>query len=102
MSNGEQFIDRRLGVYCCGHLFRRERPVRLVERQGGDWQFLCGETDHSDPDEPYHVSIGVLLDMDPSLDEIADLPAEWEAERQELGSVWIRTRNDVRDAFYVR
>jgi hypothetical protein len=36
--------------------------------------------------------------MDPSLDEIADLPAEWEAERQELGSVWIRTRNDVRDA----
>lgn len=98
MSNGSQFIDRRLGVYCCGHLLRQERPARLVGRQEGDWQFLCGGTDHSDPGEPYYVSIGVLLDPDPSLDEIANLPGEWEAERQELGSAWIRTRCGARDA----
>jgi hypothetical protein len=98
MSNGPKFLDRRLGVYCCGHVFRRERLVRLVGRQDGDWQFLCGRTDHSDPNEPYHVSVGVLLDVDPSLNMIADLPGEWEAERQEPGSEWIRTRCGAQDA----
>lgn len=98
MNDGAKFLDRRLGVYCCGHLFRRKRPVRLVGRQDGDWQFLCGQTDHSDPDEPYHVSVGVLLDVDLTLDEIADLPAEWEAERQEPGSPWIRTKCGADDA----
>ncbi len=98
MSNGAKFIDSRLGVYCCGHVFRRERLVQLVGRQDGDWQFLCGQTGHTDSNEPYHVSVGVLLDVDPSLNEIADLPTEWEAERQELGSAWIRTRCGTQDA----
>jgi hypothetical protein len=55
------FRDVRLGVYCCGHLFRRERPGLLIVREDGDWPFLCGATDHDDPDEPYHVSVVVLL-----------------------------------------
>lgn len=93
-----RFDDRRLGVYCCGHVFRRERPVRLVGRADGDWQFVCGDTDHPDPREPYHVSVGVLLDVDPSLNEIADLPTEWEAERPEPGAVWLRTQYGIPDA----
>jgi len=72
--------------------------VRLVGRQDGDWQFMCGDVDHSDPNEPYHVSIGALLDFDPTLDCIADLPAEWEAERPDAESPWIRTRCGARDA----
>ena len=91
MSNG--FKDLRLGVFCCGHIFRRERKVMLVGRQDGDWQFLCGKTDHSDPNEPYHVSIGVLLDVDSSLHEIADLSEDSEAERGQLEGPWIRTRS---------
>ena len=86
------FTDQDLGVYCCGHLFRRERPVLLVVREGGDWQFLCGNVDHHDPSEPYHVSVGVLLDADPTLNEIADLPPEWEAERSEIGADLLRTQ----------
>jgi hypothetical protein len=91
MSDKLKFPDSRLGVYCCGHLFRRERSVLLVGRQDGDWQFLCGQKDHLDPDEPYHVSVGVLLEVDPTLHEIANLLPEWEAERHEVGSTWIRT-----------
>ena len=85
------FEDRRLGVYCCGHLFRRERPALLVARDDGDWQFLCGGADHDDPLEPYHVSVGVLIDTDTTLNQIADLPPEWEAERPAVGDAWIRT-----------
>ena len=85
------FEDLRLGAYCCGHVFRRERPVLLVSREGGDWQFLCGGVDHNDVYEPYHVSVAVLLDADPSLNQIADLSVDWEAERTEVGGDWIRT-----------
>ena len=98
MSEDRKFGDRRLGVYCCGHLFRRERETLLVVRQDGDWQFLCGKTDHSDVDEPYHVSVGILLDTDSSLHAIADLPVQWEAERKEVSLEWIRTRCGAQDA----
>lgn len=86
-----KFKDPQLGVYCCGHMFRRERPALLVAREDGDWQFLCGSVDHSDPLEPFHISVGVLLDVDATLNQIADLPPEWEAERAEIGGPWVRT-----------
>lgn len=85
------FEDTRLGVYCCGHLFRHERPALLIVRDDGDWQFLCGGTDHNDPDEPYHISVGVLLAIDPTLNQIADLRPEWEGERQAVGAKWLKT-----------
>ncbi|QXH93227.1 hypothetical protein [Pseudomonas ogarae] len=37
------------------------------------------------------MSIGVLLDVDPTLNQIADLPPEWEAERTEVGGDWQAT-----------
>lgn len=67
MNECTKVFDRRLGVICCGHVFRRERPVQLVDRQGKYWQFLCGGIDHADRKDVYHVSVGVLFDVDPSL-----------------------------------
>ena len=86
MSEQVAFRDSRLAVFCCGRLFRRARQAKLVGRPSGGWQFMCGETDHLDPQEPYHVSVGVLLDLDPTPNNIADLPPDWEAERVEYGS----------------
>lgn len=92
MGSSARFTDQRMGVYCCGHLFRRERLALLVVREEGDWQFLCGAADHDDPLEPYHVSVGALLSADPTLNEIADLHPEWEAERANTSTDWLRTR----------
>src|SRR4051794_40624993 len=94
----KKFADHLLGVSCCGHIFRRERPALPVGRQDADWQFLCGKTDHADPNEPYHVSVGALLDFDRSPNQIADLPEEWEAERLDPHSPWIRTRCGAKDS----
>jgi len=93
-----KFQDRRLGVICCGHVFHRERKVQLVVHEKGDWQFLCGSADHSSADDGNFVSVRVLLDFDPSLDELADLPAGWEAERGDPCLPWIRTRSGAGDA----
>ena len=97
MNEVYNFADRRLGVLCCGHVFRRERSVLLVDRHGKYWQFLCGDIDHPDRADVYHVSVGVLLDFDGTLDEVADLPPGWEAERKDSISPWIRTHSGATD-----
>jgi hypothetical protein len=84
------FENRMIGVFCCVHVLRRERPVLLVTLEGGDWQFMCGGLNH-DVSEGRYVHLKHLLDFDPSLDELADLPAEWEAERLDPNSPWFRT-----------
>ena len=68
--------------------------VRLVVREDGDWQFMCGGADHYSSKDGHHVIVGVLLDFDPSLNELADLLAGWEAERKGISSPWIRTKRN--------
>jgi hypothetical protein len=56
---------------------------------------MCGGTDHFGSKDGNYVIVGVLLDLDPSLNELADLPAGWEAERKDSNSVWIRIKSSV-------
>lgn len=97
MSDTLKFPDYRLGVFCCGHVFRRERPVRLVYRER-DWQFLCGGIDHPDRSDYHLVCVGALVDFDPKLNELANVPYGWDAERHDPGSPWIRTGSVATDA----
>ena len=83
------FSSRTLVAYLCPHVFTETRPVLLVAREAGDWQFLCGHDDHGD-DDCHVVGVGHLIDRDRSLDELADLPEGFEAARESVGSPWIR------------
>jgi len=78
-------------AYLCSHIFERTRPVLLVSRSEGDWQFLCGDT-HPQEDVPHVVGVNHLFEDDPSLAELADLPPDWEAERDSAASPWRRLR----------
>lgn len=70
----------------------------MVSRQDGDWCFVCGE-DHEDNASNYRVvGIGHVLEDDPSLRSLLDLQPDWDAERKDLGSQWIRTRSDATGA----
>jgi hypothetical protein len=84
------FSKSNLACYICDHVFRNERPVLLVVYEDGDWSFLCGGDDHSG-DWCNVVGIGHLVKRDPSLNDCADLPDNFEAERAAPGSAWIRT-----------
>jgi hypothetical protein len=85
------FNDDHLLVFCCEHVFRHERPVLYVCREDGDWQFLCGQSDHSQSSDPLAVGVGHLIESDPSLSVLADLPANCEAERKSKVDEWVRT-----------
>ena len=85
-----EFAPRSLGVFVCSHVFQRARPVLLVSHDDGDWQFLCGGADHVD--DCHLVGVGHLIDNDKSLNECADLPVEWAAEREGVGAPWVRAK----------
>jgi hypothetical protein len=45
----------------------------------------------------HFVHVGALLNFDPSLEQLSDLPPGWEAERHDSGSPWIRTKSGADD-----
>jgi len=82
-------MKRESAAFVCSHVFENARPVLLVARENGDWMYLCGKS-HED-DEDYHV-VGAkhLIERDATLEEIASLADNWEAERSEVGRPWTR------------
>lgn len=78
-----------IAAFICRHIFAESRPVLLVSHADGDWQFLCGDG-HDVGELPHVVGLNHLLDRDPSLEELVDLPVNWEAERTEVGAPWHR------------
>jgi hypothetical protein len=82
-------MSKEVAAFVCSHVFERKSPVLLVLRVEGDWQLLCGGT-HADGEIPRVVGLTHLVDEDPSLRAVLDLPIEWEAERSSLASPWER------------
>jgi hypothetical protein len=83
-------MDFHQKCYVCVHVFARERPVLLVNRGSGDWCLACGQ-EHADTADEYRVvGIGHVIEWDPTLDAILDLPTEWEAERGGANGIWAR------------
>lgn len=82
-------MDRETATFVCSHVFDNSRPVLLVARENGDWMHLCGQK--HEEDEKYQV-VGTehLLERDPTLHEVVDLPDNSEAERLAVGTPWAR------------
>ena len=83
-----------VAAYVCSHVFEHKRPVLLVARDDGDWQFLCRDS-HAPDELPRVIGLNHLVDDDPSLRQVLDLPVDWEAERAFVGGPW--TRRTVKD-----
>jgi hypothetical protein len=65
-------------------------PIRLVSHDAddGSWQFLTGGS--FEVADGMVVSLRSMVERDPSLAELADLPLGWQAWRQRRGSPWER------------
>lgn len=66
-------------------------PILLVSHDSeGDWQFLCGTTNHTK--DAKIVSLGCIFERDPTLAAVADMPEGWKADRQGVGASWRRMK----------
>ncbi|OJW18953.1 MAG: hypothetical protein BGO49_18095 [Planctomycetales bacterium 71-10] len=69
-----------------------EAPVRLAARDDDGWQFLDGE--HVFEEDGRVVLLGEIVQLDPTLLDLADLPVGWHARRPDLGSPWTRLEGE--------
>jgi hypothetical protein len=72
---------------------RGEEQVTFVshDRDDGAWQFLGDSM--SDGGGPVLVCLHHPIDADPTLQELADLPVGWVAERAAVGEPWVRSEH---------
>src|SRR4051794_39612985 len=75
-------------------ILRGDSPVLLVchDREDEGWQFLDGE--HVFEEDGAAVYLGDMLQLDPSLAALADLPAGWYAWREAPGHPWRRAEGE--------
>lgn len=73
------------------HVADGEAPILLVCHDQDDdeecWQFLDGS---DDPQNPVVLCLHHLIDLDPTLQELSDLPLNWQAWRSAPGAPWER------------
>ena len=75
-------------------VLREGFPILDVVHYSDDhsWSFSCGTT--SDVKDGLVVAMGCIVDMDPTLLSIADLPPGWRACRDSVGAEWERWKDD--------
>lgn len=92
MPHDWPFADpENVATYTLDRILRGEAPILRVRHDcdDGAWQFL----DDGDVDvaSAKIVALRAMVDLDPSLRELADLPEGWAAERDEPGEPWRRS-----------
>ena len=91
-----EFSPTNLGVIVCSHVLEASRPVLLVAHDADGWNFACGRRDHGGADDFHVVGVGHLVSRDTSVNDCADLPVGYIAERASETSAWLR-REDFDD-----
>ena len=79
--------DPHMAVFTQEHVAAGEAPVLLVAHYEDGWQMLDGGEVTG---QPKVICLHHLVDRDPTLTEIADLPEGWEAWRDSVGGEWHR------------
>jgi hypothetical protein len=88
---------RNLGVFTTTRVLNENHPILWVcHDDDGDWQFLCGTTD--DPKQGRLVCLKDMVERDPSVNELADLPLGWRAWRGSVGEGWFRAAKNVEES----
>lgn len=69
-------------------------PILMVVHYQDDdsWAFICGTT--NDTEDLMVVGMGQVVNFDPTLYAIADLPPGWSATRETIDSEWVRTKDE--------
>ena len=78
-----------LGVYSSRRVVEDREPIRLVvHEEDGDWQFLAGGERR--PDEIRYVHVSHVIEWEPAVRQLVDLPLGWIAWRERPEDDWIR------------
>lgn len=74
----------------CEHVVHKKKPVLYVthNKENGIWQFLCGATEHT-KDKLHIISLQKACKIDPTLNELFEVPIGFGAERKTAKDEWV-------------
>ena len=80
-------------VFICSHILDGREKILFVSHDADDgaWQFLCGK-EHNESDARI-VSLKYVLDLDPTIVNLKDLPLGHCAERESKNDKWVIAKN---------
>jgi len=83
--------SENLGIFTTRQWLELDQPIlKVIHENDGDWQFLTG--DPIIEEDCKLVSLKEMVKRDKTLNEIFDLDYGEEAEREQVGGEWIRTK----------
>ena len=84
---------KNVSVFTTAQVLRFRQPILHVSHDDGDgaWQFHTGAEQVS-TGEAMIVALEEMVEHDPTICELADLPCGWFAERDSVGSPWRRVK----------
>ena len=86
-------IPMDTAVFSSTYIFKDGLPVLYVVHDSeGDWQFHAGNGDF-DTSKLMLVSLKNVLDYDPALNEVSDLPVDFMATRKSVDDPWVYSKS---------
>lgn len=74
--------------FTCDHVLNRERPILYASHDiEGDWQFLCGQEDHTEENAKI-ISLKQTTDLDSTINELYEMPLGFGADRKTVKDKW--------------
>ena len=72
----------------CNHVLSKERPILHVAHDGeADWQFLCGQDDHTEENAKI-ISLKQVTELDQTVNDLYEMPIKVGAERKTAKDKW--------------
>lgn len=81
-------------VFTCNHVLEEGRDILYVTHDSdGDWQFLCGQDNHTEENAKI-ISLKEVTELDITINELYEMPVGIGVERGKVGQKWIPFKDE--------
>lgn len=89
--------EPKVGAITTKQVLEEDQPILLVIHYGDDcsWAFLCDTTDEEQ--DSRMITMEQAVQLDPTLEKLANLPPGWIAYRDFIGDDWARVPEEDYD-----
>lgn len=78
---------RNTACFTCAHVLNGDPILFVSHDEDGAWQFLCGRDGHPESDAKI-VGLAKIVDIDPSVNELYEMPQGIGANRDSATEKW--------------
>lgn len=74
-------------IFTCNHVLAGEPILYVTHDSDGDWQFLCGNDNHTEENAKI-ISLKQVVELDKTVNDLFEMPVGVGAERESVEAKW--------------